>query len=404
MTTIVSPDWPCVMNSLAAVEDPAVAVARRRRAHRGGIAAGPGLGQAPGRELLAARERRRGSAASAPRCRTWRCAPRRGRCARRPKATRSDRRAPAPRCRCSSRRPTCPSRRMRAGTECPSVRGRPASAAARAGNCCASSHSLTCGLISVSANSRTLRAQQLLIVGQTEVHLGNLSRWFEQSRRLPGSGEAISSARSLWKLPLLSCRKSSLMPEIEPAARSHADRALLAADEEEVGAVADPADQARRPGGWGSDGSGLFGESLLALGSVATIAAPAHVAARLEIHRLTGRARSMPVSFHASVEPTVDLIARAGPADDRRRRPGVIRSHRHRRRRRGRARCAATSSRSTRIVRRPPNPRCSSNSITPPRTGNEFALHPRAIAQHQHIGLQGQRRETQAQPPDGIVA
>ena len=98
-----------------------------------------------------------GSAASAPRCRTWRCARRRGRCARRPTGRPTDRRAPAPRCRCSSPPTTSPRRRIPRGTECPSARARRTSASSSRGNCCASSHSLTCGRSSASANSRTLR-------------------------------------------------------------------------------------------------------------------------------------------------------------------------------------------------------------------------------------------------------
>ena len=170
ITTMVSADWPCVMNALlpfSTQPSPSrTAVVR--------IAAAslpePGSVSPHAASFSPARERRRETAASAPRCRTSRCAPRRGRCARRPTATRSDRRARAPRCRCSSRRPTCRRRRTRARTECPSGRDRPASASSSAGNCCASSHSRTCGLISVSANSRMLRRKQLLVVAQAKVH------------------------------------------------------------------------------------------------------------------------------------------------------------------------------------------------------------------------------------------
>ena len=48
-------------------------------------------------------------------------------------------------------------RRTLPGTGCRSARGRRASAAAPSGTCCASSHSITCGRISASANSRTVR-------------------------------------------------------------------------------------------------------------------------------------------------------------------------------------------------------------------------------------------------------
>ena len=87
-----------------------------------------------------------------------RCARRRARCARRPTGRPPDRRAPAPRCRCSSRPTTSPRRRTPRETGCPSGRG---SAQLRRrtsrGKCCASSHSRTCGRSSASANSRTLR-------------------------------------------------------------------------------------------------------------------------------------------------------------------------------------------------------------------------------------------------------
>ena len=157
ITTMTSPMRPCVMNVFDPLSTQHVAGARRRRAHAGGVAAGGRFGQPPGAELLAARERRRETAASAPRCRTGRCARSRDRCARRPTARRSDRRARAPRCRCSSRSPTCPRRRTARDTGCPAGRAPRASASARPRNAAPRSHSRTCGRISVSANSRTLR-------------------------------------------------------------------------------------------------------------------------------------------------------------------------------------------------------------------------------------------------------
>ena len=129
----------------------------RGRAHRRGVAAGAGLGQAPGAERLARAPAARGTSASARRCRTSTDAPaHRPLCAATDSAT-TDRRAPALRCRCSSRPPTCRRRRTSREPGCPSARARPACGSSSAGNACASSHSMTCGRISASANSRTVR-------------------------------------------------------------------------------------------------------------------------------------------------------------------------------------------------------------------------------------------------------
>ena len=110
MTTITPPIAPCVMKVLAPLStqpsprgaSPSSACRRHRCRRRPRSAP---RRRAPRRDAAA------GSAASAPRCRTWRCAPSRGRCARRPTARSPDRPAPAPRCRCSSRPPTCRRRR-----------------------------------------------------------------------------------------------------------------------------------------------------------------------------------------------------------------------------------------------------------------------------------------------------
>ena len=59
MTTITPPMLPCVMKVLAPLITQRVAVAHRDRARAGGVAAGGRLGQAPGAEHLAARERPR---------------------------------------------------------------------------------------------------------------------------------------------------------------------------------------------------------------------------------------------------------------------------------------------------------------------------------------------------------
>ena len=119
---------------------------------------------------------------------------------------RRDRRAPAPRCRCSSRRPTSPSRRTLPGTGCPSGRGRRASAGESGGNACASSHSITWGRISASANSRTvLRSSACSSVGRKSivsrlyhgVMLGNAHPFAAgSSHRCSSTGSAARRRRS----------------------------------------------------------------------------------------------------------------------------------------------------------------------------------------------------------------
>ena len=143
---------------LGAVEDPAVARRDGRRAHAGRVAAGARLGQPPRAEHLARRRAAAGTAASARRCRTCvMCAVHSPLCAATDSAIAGiDARqlldADAVVDRRHARRRRTPRR-----TGCPSARGRRASAAASMGKCCASSHSMTCGRISASANSRTLR-------------------------------------------------------------------------------------------------------------------------------------------------------------------------------------------------------------------------------------------------------
>ena len=103
------PMRPCVMKVFAPFSTQHVAVARGRRPHAGGVAAGSRLGQAPGAEHLAA----------APAATRYRCfcasVPNMQMCAEHEPVVRGDRqrdrrirRAPAPRCRCSSRPPTSP--------------------------------------------------------------------------------------------------------------------------------------------------------------------------------------------------------------------------------------------------------------------------------------------------------
>ena len=172
MTTIRSPSRPCVMNCLVPLMTQLVAVADGRRAHRRRVAAGRGLGQSPRRQLLAARRAAPGSAASAPRCRTGRCARRRARCARRSTGRPTGRRAPAPRCRCSSRPTTSPRRRRLRETGSPSARARRTWRARSRGKCCASSHSRTCGRSSRFGELAHAAPQQLLLVREAEVHAG----------------------------------------------------------------------------------------------------------------------------------------------------------------------------------------------------------------------------------------
>ena len=108
ITTSVSPIAPCVMNCLVPFSTQRVAVAARRRPHRRRVAAGAGLGQAPGAELLALRERHEVRRLLRLVAEHRAGARPRGRCARPPTARSTDRRAPAPRCRCSSRRADIP--------------------------------------------------------------------------------------------------------------------------------------------------------------------------------------------------------------------------------------------------------------------------------------------------------
>ena len=205
---------------LRAVQHPAVAVPDRGRAHRGGVAARAGLGQPPRRELLALARAARDTSASALRWRTSRCARRRDRCARPPTATRSDRRARALRCRCSSRRRSCRRRRSARETECPSARARPASGSSSLGKCCASSHSMTWGRISVSANSRTL-LRRSVCSSVSAKSISNYIRRDRLARSLPGyrrSAQRISS-NDHPEIPGVVRQHVVVDAEIQPAAR-----------------------------------------------------------------------------------------------------------------------------------------------------------------------------------------
>ena len=147
-----------------------VAVAHGGRARGRGVAARAGLGQPPGAELLALRERHQVALLLRFGAEHEDVRGARGRCARPPTARRRDRRARAPRCRGSSRWPTCPAPPYSSGNWMPISPSAASFGTSSRGKCCASSHSRTCGRISASANSRTVLAQQVLIVGEPEVH------------------------------------------------------------------------------------------------------------------------------------------------------------------------------------------------------------------------------------------
>ena len=197
MTTITPPTRPCVMNVFDAVEHPARRRrATRRRAHAGGVAARRRPRSAPTR-----RASRRAPAATRYRCF---CASvpniadvRRAQAVVRGHRQR-DRRIDARQLldadavvdRRHRRR-----RRTPRGTGCPSARAPPSFGSSSIGKCCASSHSLTCGRISALGELADGAAQQLLLVGQTEVHGRNVSR--EPGYGKPGSSQAAPTYNSL---------------------------------------------------------------------------------------------------------------------------------------------------------------------------------------------------------------
>ena len=103
ITTMMSPTRPCVVKVFDPFSTQHVAVARRRRAHAGGVAARGRFGQSPRADLLAARERHQVRlllrfGAEQEDVRRAEAVVRRDR-----QRDARDRRAPAPRCRCSSR-------------------------------------------------------------------------------------------------------------------------------------------------------------------------------------------------------------------------------------------------------------------------------------------------------------
>ncbi len=139
---------------LGAVEQPAAVDLARRGARGRGVGAGARLGQAPGADLLAARERRHPAAPLLGRCRTCRCGWCTASC------------APPPRCRprgrpwtarsppARTRRSRAPRRRTPRGRSRPGSRARPPWPSPRAGSAGLSSCSSTIGSISRRAKSR----------------------------------------------------------------------------------------------------------------------------------------------------------------------------------------------------------------------------------------------------------
>ena len=95
------------MNCLVPLSTQLAAVPRRRRSHRGRIAARRRLGQGPRRELLALASGDRYLLLLLVGAEHRRCATRRGRCAPPPTGRPTDRREPALRCRGNSRPTTC---------------------------------------------------------------------------------------------------------------------------------------------------------------------------------------------------------------------------------------------------------------------------------------------------------
>ena len=164
------PTRPCVVNVFAPFSTQHVAGPDRGRAHAGGVAAGGRLGQAPGADVLAPRERHAGTSASAPRCRTAGCAPSRGRCARRPTARRRIDAGELLDADAVVDAPTWPAPPYASGTWMPSRPSSPRRGTSSVGKCCASSHSRTCGTDFGLRELAHAAAQQLLILGQAEVH------------------------------------------------------------------------------------------------------------------------------------------------------------------------------------------------------------------------------------------
>ena len=187
---------PWVMNCLGSVEHPAVAVARRPS-----CACRPRRCPRPARSGPTRRAVARASGgryarfcASVPNMAMWDGT---GRCGRPPTARPRDRRARAPRCRCSSRRRTSRRRRTPRETGCPSARAPRSFGSSSRGKCCASSHSrdvrphLGFGELAHRCGAAAL------LVRQAHVHETNVSQmapgWHRARSGTRDAGNALCS-------------------------------------------------------------------------------------------------------------------------------------------------------------------------------------------------------------------
>ena len=164
------PTRPCVVKVFAPLITQHAAVADGARLRAAGVAARGRLGQSPRAELLAARERH--DVALLLRLGAEHRDVRRAQAVVRGDGERHrrDRRGPVPRCRCSTRPPTCPRRRRPPGSGSPSGRASASRGSSSIGKCCASSHVMTCGRISRFGEFPNRAAEDLVLLGGPEVH------------------------------------------------------------------------------------------------------------------------------------------------------------------------------------------------------------------------------------------
>ena len=155
---------------LGAIQHPVVAVARRRRCACRRRRCRPPARSAPMRRASRLSPAASATVPSARRCRTSRCAPARGRCAPQPTAPPTGRRARAPRCRGSSRSRSSRRRHTPRGTGCPSGPARPAwdELGRKSLRLVPLANERTDFALGELANAL---AQELLLVGQSEVHV-----------------------------------------------------------------------------------------------------------------------------------------------------------------------------------------------------------------------------------------
>src|SRR5690606_540110 len=168
------------------------------------------------------------------------------------------------------------------------------------GKCWASSHSRMCGLISVSANSRTLRRSRRC---SSLKQKSTTPRMYHELRRYLTTATAVCARGT--PLPRRDARRAGasvvhdhaeapgvvgevivVEPEEQASRRAHTDRSLLVADEEVVDRRrTDAADQRsgravrQRP-------VGIVRRAALTARTIAAIAAPANRAGRLDVDRL----------------------------------------------------------------------------------------------------------------------